>query len=269
MKRTLEALVAVLALSAGSCAAVNSAPSRAYSSIADLKNPADVEALKNANYMIVSESKYKDSEGVEITLHSLGTAVVYANTEKETYLVTASHVVQNEESLFNPFIGKLERTSEQFYLLEDDEVQLFNETIRNLCEFEAAKSEFYVEDVSGKKKEPANGLIHASADISSILNVMKPKRIQILAQNEDKDLAIISIPSLHHPPRSYSIGDGNQLQLQDTVLVVGYPAGLFENVSRGYITSTNNSIRQSNNPEYAFIFDASVSPGNSGGGIVA
>ena len=105
--------------------------------------------------------------------------------------------------------------------------------------------------------------------MASILNILKPKKIQAVAQNEKKDLAIISAPKLRHRPLSYSIGNSNDLERQNLLLVVGFPDGLFKNVTRGYVTSVNDSKLTSDDPKDAFIFDASISPGNSGGGIFA
>ena len=137
MKRKLEALVAVLAISANGCATTTNNLSsfppttdgksldQEYDSVDDLLRPEDVRRLADSNYMVISESKYQDSEGKEKMVHSIGTAVVYKNIGSKSYLATANHVVENEEALFsfyNGQINKLEKVSEQFYLLEDDEV---------------------------------------------------------------------------------------------------------------------------------------------------
>lgn len=284
MKRTLEAVVGALALSMAGCAANTSAvtagvPSSSvpavtgrYDSVDDLLNLEDVRKLAGANYMVISESKYKDSEGKEIVLHSLGTAVVYKDIGSKTYLATANHVVQNEEVLFSFFRGKLEKVSEQFYLLEDDEVELLQDTLRELAESrekQRVRQELYVEDHLGNKKNPANYIIHTSSEIASVLSVLKPKKIKAAAQNETKDLAVISVPKLKYSPLPYSIGNSNDLERQNLLVVVGFPGGLFKNVNRGHITSVDDSRLVRADPKSAFIFDASISPGNSGGGIFA
>lgn len=281
MKRTLEALVATVALSATACVTNTSnlttyvpsttntqAPDGKYDSVDDLINPEDIKTLKKTSYMVISESKYKNSQGQELTLHSLGTSVVYEDIGKKTYLATANHVVQNEDVLFSFFKGKLEKVSEQFYLLEDDEIDILHGAMRELAQSKS-KDTFFVEDLLGDRREPANYIIHTSSEIASILSVLRPKKIAVVAQNETKDLAVISVSKLRHPPLPYSMGNANELQPQNLVVVIGYPEGLFENITRGYVTSVNDSKLTSDNPESVFIFDASISSGNSGGGIFA
>ena len=280
MKRTLEALVGALALSMTGCAAntptlttdVPSSPVPAadgkYDSVDDLINPETIQTLKKTSYMVISESKYKNSEGKEIILHSLGTAVVYKDIGSKTYLATADHLVQNEDVLFSLFKGKLEKVSEQFYLLEDDEVDMLHESLREL-EQSKSKDAFFIEDSLGNRREPANYIVHTSSEIASILSVLKPKKIAVVAQNETKDLAVISVPRLSHPQLPYSIGNANELQPQNLVFVIGYPRGLLENITRGFVTSEHDSKLARPDDRTRFIFDASISPGNSGGGIFA
>lgn len=280
MKRTLEALVATLALSTVGCA-TNSSNLSAYApsvnnqiadgkldSVDDNVNPEEVQKLPQFSYMVISESKYKTSSGEELTLHSLGTANIYKDLGNKTYLSTANHVVQNEEVLFSLFKGRLEKVSEQFYLLEDDEV----DRLHNLLRRSSASNRYqqlYVEDSSGNRKEPSNYIIHTSDELKSLLKIINPKKIKTVAQNEKKDLAVISVPKLQHPPLPYSIGNADDLQTQNLVYVIGWPGGLFENVTQGHITAVNDSRLVRADPKTNFIFDASISPGNSGGGIFA
>ena len=285
MKRTLEAVVAALTLSAVGC--VNNATTLAiavpsvtatplhdekYDSVDDLINPEDIQTLPKMSYMVISESKYKTAEGEEIILHSFGSTVVYSDIGKKTYLATANHVVENENFLFSFFKGRLEKVSEQFYLLEDYEVDVLHETMRRLIESrvkQGLSQELYAEDVFGNRTVPANYIIHTSNEMASILEVLKPKKIQTVAQNETGDLAVIRVPRLGHPPLPYSIGNAKELQPQNLVFVIGYPGALLENLTRGYITRASDSRLVRIDPETNFIFDASISPGNSGGGIFA
>ena len=101
------------------------------------------------------------------------------------------------------------------------------------------------------------------------LNIIKPQKVKRVAQNEDKDLAVISVPKLNHQPMPYSIGNADELQRQNLVYVIGWPLGLLENVTQGHITSVDDSRLVREDPETAFISDAAISPGNSGGGIYA
>lgn len=281
MKHTLEALALSLTLAATGCAtntstlATNtpsSSPASAadgkYDSVDDLINPEDIRTLKKTSYLVISESKYKDPEGKELTLHSLGTSVIYTDIGEKTYLATANHLVENEDVLFSLFRGKLQKVSEQFYLLEDDEVDILHEAMRELAESKPEDT-FFAEDPLGNRREPVNYIIHTSSEIASILSVLKPKKIAVVAQNETKDLAVISVPKLNHPPLSYSVGNADELRLQNLVIVIGYPQGLVENINRGFISSENDSRLARPDYKSAFIFDASISPGNSGGGIFA
>ena len=281
MKRTLEGLIAAFVISATGCVANSSnlsvsAPpvtSQAqdqdgkYDSVDDLINPENIKKLKDASYMVISEAKYKDSKGAEITLHSLGTAEIYTDVKKKTYLVTANHVVQNDDVMYRfPSMEEVKKVSDQFFLLEDYQVNILHDTLRKSNE-ETENERFYVKDASGNKT--LSNYSRTSEEMAVILKTMKPKKIEIVAQNEEKDLAVISVPKLNHLPLAYSIGDAKELQAQNIVLVTGYPRGFFKNVNRGFVTSENDSRLLDKNYENAFIFDASISPGNSGGGIFA
>lgn len=280
MKTTLSALVTVLALSVG-CATNNSTvqvqvPAAAaverdgkYDSIDDLVDREDVEKLKDASYMVISESKYKNSKGETVTFHSLGTAVLYGDVGPRTYLVTVNHVVQNDEVIYSLFRGKFEKVSEQFYLLEDYEVDVLHRAIRKPRKDETEI--FYAEDSSGDIRTLNHFFVRTSNEIEVILNSLKPKKITTAAYNEEQDLAIISVPKLQHQPLTYSVGNAKELQTQNMVYVTGWPGGLVKNVTRGHITSVNDSklVHKEVEAKGRFIFDASISPGNSGGGIFA
>ena len=77
MKRTLAALVTSLALGSGCAANIDSVQVQMplataverdgkYDFIDDYVNPEKIAALSNASYMVMSESKYKNSKGEEI-----------------------------------------------------------------------------------------------------------------------------------------------------------------------------------------------------------
>jgi len=281
MKRTLEALVFAFALSATGCAvntsnlSVHNASLAAvdgkYDSVDDNIDPADPPKLKDASYMVISESKYKDPKGETVTFHSLGTAVIYKDVGKNTYLATANHVVQNEKVMYDWFGRKYELLSEQFYLLEDSQVDRLHNLLRRLS-VNNAESRFYVdhaEDALGNRRETLNYIIRTSDEMGASLRVIKPKKIKVVAQNETKDLAVINVPKLNHPPLPYTIGNAEELQVQNLEYVVGWPLGLVETVSQGHITSDHDSRLVRENPEIAFISDTAISPGNSGGGHYA
>ncbi len=282
MKTTLSALVTALTLSSAGCTTNTStvsvyAPSVTaeggdvkdgkYDSIDDLVNPQDIEKLKDASYMVISESKYKNPKGEIVTFHSLGTAVVYQNIGNRTYLVTANHVVQNDDTIYNFFGWKYEKVSEEFYLLEDYEVNELHRVMRKSRDNE--KETFYAEDSSGERRALNNYVIRTSNEIEVILNSLKPRKVKTNAYNEAKDLAIISVPKVHHQPLVYFVGNAKELQTQNLVYVTGWPKGVVKTVARGHITAENDSKLIRKDPRARFIFDASISPGNSGGGIFA
>ncbi|MDP3698948.1 MAG: serine protease [Nanoarchaeota archaeon] len=281
MKHTLEALVAALALSATGCVTNTSmlsahAPSVVAAdgkldSVDDYVNPEDPSKLKDANYMVISESKYKNPKGETVTFHSLGSAGIYKDIGSKTYLFTANHVVQNEKVMYDFFGRKYELLSEKFYLLEDDEVDRLHGLLKKLA-VTNREGKFYVdhlEDPLGNRRETLNYIIRTSDEMGSFLKVIKPKTIKAVAQNENKDLAVISVPKLDHKPLPYTIGNAEELRVQNLVYVVGWPLGLLENVTQGHITAVNDSRLVREDPETAFISDAQISPGNSGGGIYA
>src|SRR3989338_2290621 len=143
MKRTLETLVVAFALSTTGCAvntsnlSVHNASLAAvdgkYDSVDDNINPADPPKLKDANYMIISESKYKNPQGKTVTFHSLGSAGIGKDIGNKTYLFTANHVVQNEKVMYDWFGRKYELLSEKFYILEDDEVDRLHNLLKKLA----------------------------------------------------------------------------------------------------------------------------------------
>ncbi|MEK6940203.1 MAG: S1C family serine protease [Nanoarchaeota archaeon] len=278
MKRTLESLVVALAFSSTGCAATamsNSALSTPisgqtadgkYDSVDNYVNVADIQALRDSNYMIISESKYKGPDGKEVTLQSFGTGVVYQDVGNKTYLVTAYHVMANEKEVYDFFGRKYELLSEKFYLLDDDQVERFQSLLRKSSESEEGK--FYLKNGAGIKREAKN-IILASKELGALLNVIKPREVKTMAYNSGKDLAIVSVPKLDHKPLAYTIGDSRELQTQNIVYVVGWPLGLVKNVTQGHITSVNDSPLANSQPETNFIFDASISGGNSGGAVFA
>ena len=280
MKHTLEALVASLTLFSTACVtnsstlsayapSVNSqAPDGKYDSTDDLVNQDDLQRLGDASYMVMSESKYKDPSGKTVTFHSLGTAVIYKDIGNKTYLATANHVVENEKVMYDWFGRKYELLSEKFYLLEDDEVDRLHNLLRRLSAI-SDQQKFYVEDTSGKKVETLNYIIKTSDSMAGAIKIIKPKTIKTVAQNEDKDLAVISVPLLQHLPLSYSIGNAEELRVQNRVYKIGFPLGLLENVTDGHVTSVNDSRLVREDIETAFISNAATSPGNSGGGVFA
>ncbi|GEM_PF-3940872 len=278
MKRALESLVVALALSSTGCASNMSnstistpvsgqAADGKYDSLDNYVNVVDIPALKDSNYMVMSESKYKTPDGKEVILHSLGTAVLYKDVGDKTYLATAYHVMKNEDTLYDFFGKEYKRLSEKFYLLDDREVDRLQDLLRKSSETEE-NGNFYFEDSSGKKK-PLKNIVRTSEDIAIAVKIIKPAEVKTSAYNEANDVAIISVPKLNHQPLVYALGNSDELQTQNIVYVVGWPLGLIKNLTQGHISSVHDSRLIRADPDANFIFDASISPGNSGGAIFA
>ncbi len=279
MKRTLESLVFALALSSAGCVTTNTPNNTLpilvsgqtadgkYDSLDNYVDVAAIPGLKDANYLIMSESKYKTPDGKEIILHSLGTAVLYKDVGDKTYLVTANHVVKNEDVLRDFFGKEYKKLSEKFFLLDDSQADRLQDLLRKSSETQES-GKFYFEDSSGKKRELKN-IVRTSEDIAIAVKIIKPREVKTSAYNEADDVAIISVPKLAHQPLVYALGNSDELQTQNLVYVVGWPLGLVKNVTQGHVTSVNDSLLVRSDPQANFIFDASISPGNSGGAIFA
>ena len=84
----------------------------------------------------------------------------------------------------------------------------------------------------------------------------------IRAFDEQRDLAIIQISGFNLP--TVELGDSNELQAGEAVLLVGSPLGLEQSVTSGVVSA----IRES--PEMGKIIqtDAAANPGNSGGPLL-
>src|SRR3989344_1992317 len=285
MKRTLESLVVALALTSTGCATNMPASTLStpvsgqtadgkYDSLDNHVNIADIPRIKDANYMIISEATYKTPDNKEITLHSLGTAVLYKDIGNKTYLVTANHVVQNDDVIQDLLGREYKKLSEHFYLLDDDQVERVQSYLRKSSEEESSgifylstSKKMYVNSL--KSEEEMKQYIKTSAGLAAIIKVVKPHEVKVNAANDDKDLAIISVSKLNHRPLSYSIGNSDELQTQNLVYVTGYPLGLVKNDTQGHITSLQDSKLVREEVDTRFIFDAAISPGNSGGAIFA
>jgi S1-C subfamily serine protease len=280
MKRTLESLIAVLALSGSACVHTDTTKISGdipvnrqtqdgnYDSLDNNVQVADVPALKDASYMVISESKYKDPDGKTVVFDSLGTAVLYKDVGDKSYLATAHHVMHNEDTLYDFFGGKYEKLSEQFYLLDDQQAGQLQSLLRSSSENEEVGS-FFSRDSSGRWIKLENIIRVSDEDQGLPLDKIKAKKIKAAALNESKDLAVISVQKVAHQPLVYVTGDAKELQAQNILYVTGWPLGLVKTISQGHVTSANDSLLARIDPEVNFIFDASISPGNSGGGIFA
>ncbi len=86
----------------------------------------------------------------------------------------------------------------------------------------------------------------------------------VLAFDERKDIAIIKIPGFDLP--SVTLGNSNNVQIGEPVLIVGNPLGLQGSVTTGVISSIRDD--PSGGGFKVMQTDAAANPGNSGGPLV-
>src|SRR3989344_1084346 len=199
MKRTLEALVVALAISAPGCAtSSNLSPSYPlnqqaadgkYDSVDDYVNDQEIQGLKDASYMILNQSTYKTQEGKEIILQKFGTSIIYRDVDTSTYLVTANHVMQNEEVLHDFFGREYKKISEKCYILDDNQVAQFQKILRKSSEVKDA-GKLYLKDSSGIKRKLQN-TVQVSSGMDLVFEAIKAKEVRTAAYNQAKDLAIV------------------------------------------------------------------------------
>lgn len=100
----------------------------------------------------------------------------------------------------------------------------------------------------------------------------------ILADDEDKDLAIVKIPGEGYPP--LTLGNSGALRPGDEVVVIGSPLGLSGTVSTGIVSALRNGVSGEDEDDPSAKHDllhtkgwgiqvtAAISPGSSGSPIM-
>ena len=92
----------------------------------------------------------------------------------------------------------------------------------------------------------------------------------VVGEDDTSDVAVLKIDATGLPPAT--VGDSDSLSVGDSVLAVGNPLGeLGGTVTSGIVSALNRSVTiqgtSSTNTMSLIQMDASVSPGNSGGGL--
>lgn len=88
----------------------------------------------------------------------------------------------------------------------------------------------------------------------------------LVGANEDADIAVVKIDATGLTPAV--IGDSDQLAAGDTAIVIGNPLGtLGGTVTYGIISATDRELVVNGSSKDLIQTDASISPGNSGGGL--
>lgn len=88
----------------------------------------------------------------------------------------------------------------------------------------------------------------------------------LVGENETADIAVVKIDATGLTPAV--IGDSDQLAAGDTAIVIGNPLGtLGGTVTYGIISATDRELVVNGSSKDLIQTDASISPGNSGGGL--
>lgn len=88
------------------------------------------------------------------------------------------------------------------------------------------------------------------------------RRVYLLADSQDRDLAILRVEASNLP--TVPLGDSNEVRAGEDVLLLGAPRGLEETVSNGIVSST----RLLKSGTKVIQTTAAASPGSSGGPLV-
>lgn len=99
---------------------------------------------------------------------------------------------------------------------------------------------------------------------------------EIVAYNEDQDVAVLLVPELNLP--AVELGDSDSLQVGETAIVIGNPMSenFFRTTTVGVISSLDREIRSQSVDKYGrrgtitnsmIQTDAAINSGNSGGGL--
>lgn len=89
---------------------------------------------------------------------------------------------------------------------------------------------------------------------------------KVVGTDEDNDVAVLKINAKNLSAVTY--GNSSQLSVGDMAVVIGNPLGtLGGSVSAGVISATNRNVTINNQSMTLIQTDASVNPGNSGGGM--
>ncbi len=111
---------------------------------------------------------------------------------------------------------------------------------------------------------------HVIADADKITVRLSDRREfigQIVAQDENYDLAVIKIPASDDLPVA-RLGDSGRTEIGEWAIAIGNPFGLDRTVTVGVISATGRSDLGLTDNEAFFQTDASINVGNSGGPLL-
>lgn len=93
---------------------------------------------------------------------------------------------------------------------------------------------------------------------------------QVLATDNDHDLAILKVNAGKDPLQAIALGSSDDLMIGEPVYAIGNPFGYAGSMTRGIISATQRDLQVSDTRMYKGLIqtDASINPGNSGGPLL-
>lgn len=92
-------------------------------------------------------------------------------------------------------------------------------------------------------------------------------KASVLARNDERDLCLLHVEELSHPPAPTTarLGSAKTLSVGEEVYAIGAPRGLELSLSRGIVSQLRGVLGKRRSP--LIQTDAAISPGSSGGGL--
>ena len=92
-------------------------------------------------------------------------------------------------------------------------------------------------------------------------------KASVLARNDERDLCLLHVEELSHPPAPTTarLGSAKTLSVGEEVYAIGAPRGLELSLSRGIVSQLRGVLGKRRGP--LIQTDAAISPGSSGGGL--
>ena len=203
-----------------------------YDNDTRLASESDIKALYDDTQLIVTQCGYLTPDKKEEMRIQVGTGIPVQNTSLQTYIMTAHHVIDCDptDEYDQPFISKT------IYTSNGDHLKQLRLNKKKLAE--------YIKENPGV----------ATA-------------VTVFTSNPKLDAAILAAPRFENGlDRIYSTGNTDKIELMDYVLIIGYPLSMVKTTTEGHISSLDGPLAE-DNPKDNFVFDASTSPGNSGGPV--
>ncbi|MGN1051628.1 MAG: S1C family serine protease [Acutalibacteraceae bacterium] len=113
-----------------------------------------------------------------------------------------------------------------------------------------------------------NHVINGASKITVNLRDGKSFKAKIVGSDEEQDIAIIKITPGDKKLTVATFGDSDKINVGEKAVVIGNPLGqLGGSVSEGIVSALDRSLTVENQNMNLMQIDASVNPGNSGGGV--